>query len=109
MLPIADAIVVTICISISIIIWWCRPAKYSFSLYKINSAALALVKQILGPTVSYCNMPHALATYFFALSSYVIVNRIMALMKDWLRDANILDDTSVITEGVLLSRLDLED
>ena len=26
--------------------WWCRPAKYSFSLCKINSAALALVERI---------------------------------------------------------------
>ena len=28
------------------LLWWCRPAKYSFSLYKINSAALALVERI---------------------------------------------------------------
>ena len=25
--------------------WWCRPAKYSFSLSKIDSAALALVNK----------------------------------------------------------------
>ena len=28
------------------LVWWCRPAKYSFSLCKINSAALALVERI---------------------------------------------------------------
>ena len=28
-----------------VVVVWCRPAKYSFSLHEINSAALALVER----------------------------------------------------------------